>query len=148
MNGMFSAVLAGSVQLRPVIVVKVVFVVVKSDVTRNTLLLTVINEPACSNPVPLPESVRLTLLSVPDDPMVTVAGLAVAALVTVIESTALAVALEVMNGFPFASLMAVTLGVVSVGLVASTTPPLLPVVPFDRFAAEGCEQFALPLVAM
>src|SRR5436190_20095076 len=100
---MFNAIFAGRVQLRPVMVVSDVLAVVKSDVTRKTLLLTVIIEPACTRPLPLPESVRLILASVPDPPIVTVAGLAEAALVTVIESTALAVALEVMNEFPLAS---------------------------------------------
>jgi hypothetical protein len=57
----------------------------------------------------------------PDAPMLTVAGLAVAALVTVMESTALAVALEVMKGLLFPSLMLVTLGLVSSAPLDKTT---------------------------
>jgi len=63
------------------------------------------------NPIPL---------SVPLAPIVTVAGVPVAALVTVMLSTALPVAEDLINGFPLASLIVVTLGVVRTGLVEKT----------------------------
>jgi hypothetical protein len=79
------------------------------------------------------------LESVPVAPIVTVAGFAVAAFVTVTLSTADAVAEEMRNGLPLPSRIDVTCGVVSDGLVPKTFSP----VPVEvvkalrRFALEG-----------
>ena len=61
----------------------------------------------CTTPVPLLMRFRLMLVSVPVAATETVAGLAVAALVTVIPSTAEATAVWAIQGFPFVSSSAV-----------------------------------------
>src|SRR5579872_27093 len=79
-------------------------------------------------PVPFEVRFRFMFPSLPLLPTLTVAGFAVAAFVTVTESTAEAVALDVKKGLPFASWIAVAFRLVIVGDVERTTVLPEPVV--------------------
>src|ERR1039458_893844 len=84
----------------------------------------------CTVPLPLAASDRLMFVSLPVAPMVTVAGLAVAALVIVTPSTAEDVALESIKGFPLASLkvlvkIELTVSLPLASIVAVLSPPMV-----------------------
>ena len=99
------------------------------DIAVSAFALKVAPFGICTTPEPFAAKARVILESDPVAPIVTVAGFAAAAFVNVMLSTAEVVALDLMNGFPLASLMLVTNGVVSAALVIA--------VPLDRVAGRS-----------